>query len=133
MIKIKSACFLSSWELINNKIFGGTVKFHASMNAGETDQCKLCKNNKHLVCGNPEGDEGYNLEAFIIHLQMFFKIGVFKNFTNFTGNLLCWSLFLIKLQAWRPEGLQAFRPATLLKRNSNAVVLFLIIFYFLFH
>ena len=30
---------------------------------------------------------------------------------NFTGKHLCWSLFLIKLQA--------FRPATLLKRDSN--------------
>ena len=31
--------------------------------------------------------------------QMYFKIGVFKNFANFTGKHLCWSLFLIKLQA----------------------------------
>ena len=29
---------------------------------------------------------------------MFFKIGLLKNFTNFTGKLLCWTLFLIKLQ-----------------------------------
>ena len=27
---------------------------------------------------------------------MFFKIGVLKNFVNFTGKHLCWSLFLIK-------------------------------------
>ena len=32
-----------------------------------------------------------------------------KYFTIFTGKHLCWSLFLIKLQAWRP----------LLKRDSN--------------
>ena len=31
--------------------------------------------------------------------QMFFKIDVLKNFANFTGKHLCWSLFLIKLQA----------------------------------
>ena len=30
---------------------------------------------------------------------MFFKIGVLKNFAMFTGKHLCWSLFLIKLQA----------------------------------
>ena len=30
--------------------------------------------------------------------QMFFKIGVRKNFANFTGKHLCWSPFLIKLQ-----------------------------------
>ena len=32
---------------------------------------------------------------------MFFKIVVLKNFANFTGKHLCWSLFLIKLQAHR--------------------------------
>ena len=32
---------------------------------------------------------------------MFFKIGILKNFSNFTANHLCWSLFLIKLQAIR--------------------------------
>ena len=31
--------------------------------------------------------------------QMFFKIYVFKIFAIFTGKHLCWSLFLIKLQA----------------------------------
>ena len=36
--------------------------------------------------------------------------GVLKNFANFTGKRLCWSLFF--------KELQAFRPATLLKRNS---------------
>ena len=35
-------------------------------------------------------------------LQVFFKIGVLKNFTTFKEKHLCWSLFLIKLQAWRP-------------------------------
>ena len=43
---------------------------------------------------------------------MFFKTGFLKNFgQNFTGRQLCWSFFLIKLQA--------FTPATLLKRDSN--------------
>ena len=42
--------------------------------------------------------------------KMFFKIGVFKNFTIFTGKDLCWSLFLIKLLD--------FRPGTLFKRDS---------------
>ena len=30
--------------------------------------------------------------------QIFFKIGVIKNFINFTGKHLCWSLFLIKFK-----------------------------------
>ena len=46
--------------------------------------------------------------------QMFFKIEVLKNFANFTGKHLCWSLFLIKLQA--------LRPPFLLKRDSNTGV-----------
>ena len=33
--------------------------------------------------------------------QMFFKIGVLKNFTIFPRKHLCWSYFLVKLQAWR--------------------------------
>ena len=39
------------------------------------------------------------------------KIDVLKNFPNFTGKHLCWSLFLIKLQA--------LKPATPLKKDSN--------------
>ena len=31
--------------------------------------------------------------------QMFFKIGVLKNFAKFTEKDLCWSLFLVKLEA----------------------------------
>ena len=46
--------------------------------------------------------------------QMIFKIGLFKYWANFTAKDLCWSLFLIKLQA--------FRTATILKRDSNTVV-----------
>ena len=30
---------------------------------------------------------------------MFFEIGVLKNFAIFSGKHLCWSVFLIKLQA----------------------------------
>ena len=46
---------------------------------------------------------------------MFFKTGVLKNFPNFTGKNVCWSFFLTKLQD--------FRPANLLKRDSNTDVL----------
>ena len=34
--------------------------------------------------------------------QMFSKTGVLKIFAIFTGKSLCWSLFLIKFQDWRP-------------------------------
>ena len=70
------------------------------------------------------GEEAFLLETFVLPLippvyrssrsQMSFKIGVQKNFAIFIGKHLCWSLFLIQLQAWR--------PATLLKRDSNIVV-----------
>ena len=43
--------------------------------------------------------------------QVFFRIGVLKNFAIFTGRHLCWSLFLMKSQA--------FRPASLLNRDFN--------------
>ena len=41
-------------------------------------------------------------KQFRCRSQMFLKIGVLKNFTNLTGKQLCWSLFLIKSQAWSP-------------------------------
>ena len=48
------------WEVINNKKIGGTMKCHVCTNdVGEAHQRKLCKNNVHLICGNPEGDECY--------------------------------------------------------------------------
>ena len=43
--------------------------------------------------------------------QVFYKIGLLKVFGIFTGKHLCWSLFLVKLLA--------FRPGTLLRRDSN--------------
>ena len=46
--------------------------------------------------------------------QMFSKISALKNFANVIGKHQCWSIFLIKLQAWR--------SATLLKRDSNTGV-----------
>ena len=46
--------------------------------------------------------------------EVFYKKSVLKNVLIFTGKHLCWSLFLIKLQA--------LRSATLLKRDSNTGV-----------
>ena len=31
------------------------MKCHACTNVGTAHQCKLCKNNVYLICGNPEG------------------------------------------------------------------------------
>ena len=43
-------------------------------------------------------DESYNegIEAVVL-----LKIGILENFTNFTGKQLCWTFFVIKLQALR--------------------------------
>ena len=49
-----------------------------------------------------------------IHRRCSVKQGVLKSFVNFTGKHLCWSLYLITLQV--------FRPATLIKRDSNTRV-----------
>ena len=46
------------------------------------------------------------------HLQMFFKTDVFENFAIFTGKHLCWSLFIIKLQASRVVNLPKRNPNT---------------------
>ena len=47
--------------------------------------------------------------------QIFFKIGLFKNFAIFIEKDFRWTLFLIKLQTWR--------VATWLKRDSHAGIL----------
>ena len=44
---------------------------------------------------------------------MLFRRGVLQNFAIFTAKHPCWILFLIKLQAWR--------PATLLKRDFSKI------------
>ena len=54
--------------------------------------------------------------------QMSFKIEVFKNFAMFTGKHLYWSLFVIKLPA--------YKPANLLKRDSNTSAFLLILLNF---
>ena len=46
--------------------------------------------------------------------EVFFKKGVLKSFANLTEKHLCWSHFLVKMEAWG--------PATLLKRDSNTDV-----------
>ena len=48
--------------------------------------------------------------------QIIFKKGVLKNFASFSEKELLWSLFLINLQAWK--------PATLLKRDYNTISFF---------
>ena len=45
------------------------------------------------------------------------KIGVFEQFTKFTAKYLCWSLFLIKLQFWRPATLSKKTPTQVLSRE----------------
>ena len=52
--------------------------------------CIIIKNETNLTTSNYQK---------ISLSQMYFKIGVFKNFDIFTGKHLCWSVFLIKLQA----------------------------------
>ena len=47
--------------------------------------------------------------------QIFFKIYILKNFATFTEKHLCWNLFLIKLQTWRPA-------TQVLKRDCNTGV-----------
>ena len=82
---------------------------------GGTKVCKAEKVRKYFV--NPK-TESFRLVCKLHYLQfgfqiyrisrpqMFFGTGAFKNFTIFTGKRLCWSLFLIKIQA---SGLQFYQ------------------------
>ena len=51
------------------------------------------------------------------HSQMYFRIGALKDFAMFTEKHLCWSLYLITVQAWM--------PVTLLRRDSVKFAKFL--------
>ena len=48
--------------------------------------------------------------------QMFCKIGILKNFANFTGKHLCWKSLFSKVADLKPADL---KPATLLTGDSN--------------
>ena len=54
------------------------------------------------------------------HRRCSIKKAYIKNLEIFAGKHLCWSLFLRKLQAWR--------PATLLKRDSKETLMNIAIF-----
>ena len=75
---------------------------------------------------------GFSNKSFFIIIfrsscmQMFFKTGVIRNFSLFTGKHLCWSLFLIKLQALQAATL--FQPC--LKRDFNTGVFLRILQHF---
>ena len=66
----------------------------------------------HLFC--PELLWKHELNFRTSHQNSSAKKGVFRNFASFTGRQLCWSFFLIELQT--------FRPAALLKIDSNTDV-----------
>ena len=56
---------------------------------------------------------------------MFYEKAALKTFALITGKHLCWSLFLVVLQA--------FRAATLLKRYSNTSAFLILMEIFLNH
>ena len=64
------------------------------------NRCRPLSNFKHLK------QRGFFRSS---RSQIFFKISVPKNFANFTGKRLCWSVFLIHLQAL---GLQLYQKET---------------------
>ena len=59
---------------------------------------------EYFFCWCTEAKNFFSNYCWRSHLQMFFKIGVLRNFALFTRKHLCWSLFLSKLL--RPDSLQ---------------------------
>ena len=76
-----------------------------------TRSTNLCSRNHSMLCfWLKRGRQMYRSSSS----QMFFKIGVLKNFTIFTRKYLCWNLFVIQLQSTS--------PATILKGNYSTSV-----------
>ena len=84
--------------------------FQATTNTTTTTVVENIENEfVKTIVGESERDEEFASENVsyktfhritirISRSQMFFKIGILKNFANFKRKHLCWSLFLIKLQ-----------------------------------
>ena len=138
-IEVFSSCTLLCSNLFISDIFSGIKREHWEEN-GQIKQLyhKYYKQRRQNVVKNSINDGG-NTQKKMINLsndlavkgrrmltfyflkilcsiqkqppEMLCKKRVLKNFPNFTGKHVCWSLFLIKLQA--------LGPATLLKRGSN--------------
>ena len=73
--------------------------------------CKLLRFFNHICKQILQNQRRRNSQVYVTssHRRCSVKKGVLKNFANFKGKHLCWSLFLIKLQA--------FRSATLIKKR----------------
>ena len=54
------------------------------------------------ICFCPKLLWKHELNVRSSHRNSSVKKGVFRNFASFTGRQLCWSLFLIELQTFRP-------------------------------
>ena len=74
---------------------------------------RLSENKRFIAFWQTE-ESLWNLLCRSSRSQIFFKIGVLKNFAIFTAKHLFWSLFLMKLPAWS--------AAVLWKRDSNTSV-----------
>ena len=97
-----------------NKFFGKWMHFQISLSLWELQVIR------DLLCVGDIVEKSLNKLSLLIILkgrcisEVYLEKDVLKNFANFKGKHLCWSLFLIKL---RSSG-----PATLFKRDSNAIV-----------
>ena len=80
----------------------------------QEEQLEEFLDDKGAFCNGSESDDSENDDENYTEKsslsQMFFRIGILKNFANFLGKHLCWNFFLIKLQI--------LRLVTLLKTDS---------------
>ena len=80
---------------------------------------------------NPQKQEHVIISCFVLlksrssRLHTLFKVDVLKNFIIFIGELLCWSLFLIKLQVFRPSTLMDAYGSRLKSRKYRNLILLL--------
>ena len=104
--KIKSLTLLNYWSNQTEKLIAATkiflLKWLRKLQYENVSLVYLIRKERFLV-GKTRSS----------HRRCSVKKGVLKHFANFIGKHRYWSLFLIKLQA--------FRPGTFLKRDSNTV------------
>ena len=80
------------------------IQIYPCFFSGNMERRKTTRKRKINISKN-ENYMTFYKEHYVLAQVKFFKIGLHKNFANFIGKHLCWSLFLIKFYAFRPSNL----------------------------
>ena len=111
--------YTKSHNLSLRKVFLTSQKWRKDRKITNLMRFLKMKNMNLQILKAPNTEKNKFLQKWMIYdgqkqLPVAYEKAVLQNFANFTGKLICWSLFLIKSQA--------FSPAALLKKTPIQVI-----------